>query len=167
MIRLTFRPLDSKMKLSDFDCGSSVLNTYLKKYAKRNDKSGVSKVMVACQEDVPEKVIGFYTISAGQMEFSSLPPVYKAKLPRYPIPIVRIGRLAIDLSMQRKGCGEELLMHAFKKIIQVAEKVGIVAVVVDAKDEKLKKFYEKFGFVAFQDRPLSLFIPMQKITHSF
>lgn len=157
------RVLDSGADRSSFDCGVGELNEYLQKNAGQNNRLGVGKTYVAVSEEQGRKVLGFYTLSAGQINFDSCPPDIRKRLPRYPIPVLRIGRLAVDRSVQGRGLGTDLLMHAFEKAATLALEVGIFGVIVDAKDERLKQFYEKNGFVSTLDNPLTLIIPMKTI----
>lgn len=85
--------------LSKFNCGAEELNTYLKRFAKKNDKLGVGRTYVLIKND---QVFGYYTVSTAQIEFKALPKASQNQLPKYPLPAVRIGRLAIDAKLQRK-----------------------------------------------------------------
>ncbi len=115
----------------------------------------------------PKKVIGFYTLSAGSIQFENLPTDLQKKLARYPIPIAKLGRLAVDLSMTGKGLGSYLLWHALAKSAQIAiDQMGIVAVVVDAKNDEAKLFYEKYGFKSLQRHTHTLCITMETIRDS-
>lgn len=145
---------------SKFDCGVEALNTYLKRFAKKNDKLGIGRTYVLLDK---ARAQGCYTVSMAQIEFKSLPKPSQGKLPRYPIPAVRIGRLAIDLSAQGKGLGELLLMDALDRCLRVSEEIALFAVVVDAKTQKAKEFYLKYGFIPLEDQPLGLFLPINTI----
>jgi predicted GNAT family N-acyltransferase len=150
-----------------FCCGVAPLDEYFKQFAKNNHVKNISKTFVLLAED--ESVIGYYTMSMGSIDFISLPEEYKNKLPRYPIPIARIARLAVDRSKQGQRWGEFLLVEALYRIRDASSLVAAYGVVVDAKDEKAKAFYARFGFKAFADNHLSLFLPMieiSKIQHS-
>ncbi len=140
-----------------FDCGVEELNTYLRRFAKKNDKLNVGRTYLLLDEGV---TVGFYTASMGSMEFQSLPPKHSTKLPRYPLPVFRICRLAVDKKFRQKGFGKFILMEALLNAWSVASKVAIYAVVVDAKDENAKKFYQHYGFMPYQDMELSLFLPL-------
>ena len=97
-------------------------------------------------------------VGVGQVGASSFPA--QLKLPRYPVPVLRIGRLAVDRLAQGRQFGQEQTRFALKPALEVAERVGIHAVIVDAKDEGARAFYERLGFVPFNDAPLSLFLPV-------
>lgn len=165
--RWNFLPLQKKHDRKQFDCGSEELNQYLKKYAKQNDKKGISKAYVATQAITPGVIDGYYTISTCTIEFDSLPEDTARRLPNYPIPAVLIGRLAVDLNCQGGGLGEELLVNALSRIVTVSEEVGIYAVRVDAINEGAKQFYLKYEFIPFINEPLSLFLPLKTIRQQF
>ena len=152
----TFKTIDGSVNKERFDCGSHPLNEYLKKYARQNHESGLGKTYVAIDEE--EGVIGYYTISTAQVKSDFLPQKVTKKLPKYPIPAVRIGRLAVDKSMHGQGLGKELLMHALTNILELSERVGIFLVIVDAKDDDAVVFYEKYGFVQSPENPKTLFL---------
>lgn len=155
--------LNNKHNRTNFDCGEIVLNDYLQKLAGQHSKSNISKTFIATTSNDPEKIVGFYTLSAGSISFDSLPQQLN-KLPRYPIPILRIGRLAVDKSCQKQGIGEYLLMDALYRCASHAQEIGMVGVVVDAKNETAKNFYLKYGFYELTNSPLTLIIPTQDIT---
>lgn len=154
--------LSSKHNRANFDCGEIILNDYLQKLAGQHSKTNISRSFVAISLDNPDKVMGFYTLSAGSLAFDNLPQKFK-KLPKYPIPIIRIGHLAVDKSMQGQGIGEYLLMNALHRSASHCEEIGAVGVVVDAKHETAKNFYLKYGFCELNNSPLTLIIPMQDI----
>ena len=103
-----------------FDCGSAELNEYLDRYARQNHESGGAKSFVAVPPDEPAKVLGYYSISPGAIEFSRVPARLSRKLGRYDVPVFRVSRLAIDLSMQGMGLGAELLLAAGERALAVA-----------------------------------------------
>jgi GNAT superfamily N-acetyltransferase len=149
-----------------FDCGVSELNTFLQQHSNQNQLKNVSKTyvaVVAVSSDDVKKIYGYYTLSAGQVLFDQLPESHKLKLPKYPIPVARIGRLAIDKNYQGQGIGGFLLHDAFSKVLDIAEKMGVFAVVVDAKNESAKAFYENYGFTELQDSGLTLFLSVNVI----
>ncbi|MDD2720615.1 MAG: GNAT family N-acetyltransferase [Gallionella sp.] len=140
-----------------FDCGDAALNEFLQRQAGQQQRSGFGKTYVALAED-GAAVIGFVTVSAGQIATASLPA--QAKLPRHPAPILRIGRLAVDVHHQGKGIGQDLLAFALRLAVEFSQRVGLYAVVVDAKHDKAKAFYTKLGFIPCMDNPLALYLPV-------
>lgn len=146
--------------ISHFDCGIESLNIYLRSSAKKNHETGLGKTFVYVED---RKVLGYYTISMGQIEFSSFPAIFKKQgMPQYPIPSARIGRLAVDKTAHKSGIGTKLLMNAFVRIWEAAENIGVVGAVVDSKNQSVN-FYKKFGFIPFEDTPNSMFLPLNTI----
>jgi ribosomal protein S18 acetylase RimI-like enzyme len=149
-----------------FSCEVKELDEYLKRFAKGNHKKNIGKTFVLLKE---EKVIGFYAISMSTIDFHQLSEDVRKGLPKYPIPVARIGRLAVDIEYQGKNIGKFLLMDAFERILDASRTVAAFAIVVDAKNEKSKKFYERFGFFSYDENALSLYIPIktvEKMIHS-
>lgn len=140
-----------------FDCGDEALNEFLQSQAGQQQRRGFGKTYVLLAED-GLAVIGFVTVSAGQIATASLSS--QSKLPRYPAPILRIGRLAVDVRHQGKGIGQDLLAFALRLAVEFSQRVGLYAVVVDAKNGKAKAFYTKLGFIACVDSPLCLYLPV-------
>lgn len=155
---MIIEPLSSKHDRSSFDCGESSLNTYLKQYARQNDEKGLGRTFVAV-EPGQTRIEGYYTISTGAVIFEQVPE----KLPRYPIPVVHLGRLAIDLNSQGKGLGELLLIDALKRAFQASEQLGIYAVEVRALNDSARNFYLKYGFMPLLDDEFHLYLPMKTI----
>ncbi len=162
-----FVAIHKKYQREHFDCGYSALNDYLKKYAKQNHEKGIAKTFVAVDKSQPLKVNGFYTVSASIIEFESLPESAKKSMPAYPVPAFLIGKLAVDNSVKGQGLGGELLVDALLRAVKAAQEVGIFAVRVDAMDLSAREFYLKYEFIPFQDKPLSLFLPIKAIIKSF
>jgi GNAT superfamily N-acetyltransferase len=141
-----------------FDCEENSLNEFLKKYARQNDEKGLGRTFVAVKPGDPA-IIGYYTIASGAVSFDTVPE----KLPRYPIPVAHLGRLAVDKQAKGQGVGAFLLIDALRRITQVADQMGIYAVEVYALNESAKQFYLKYGFTPLEDDPLHLYLPMKKI----
>jgi GNAT superfamily N-acetyltransferase len=146
-----------------FDCGSADLNGYLNRFARQNHESGGARTFVAVTPVEPARVLGFYAISPGSIEFARVPGNLTRKLGRYDVPVFRLGRLAIDRSMQRQGLGGDLLLAAGARALAVAEAVGGIALAIDAKDAATALWYGRFGALALLDDPLKLILPLSVI----
>lgn len=155
--------LASQYRREEFDCGTAVLNEFLLRQAGQQQRRNFGKTYIAIADD-GVTVIGFVTISAGQIATASLPA--QLKLPRHPAPILRIGRLAVDVRHQGKGIGQDLLAFALRLAVEFSQRVGLYAVVVDAKHDKAKTFYMKLGFIACADNPLCLYLPIATLEQS-
>lgn len=139
-----------------FSCGVQELDGYLYRFAKNNHRKGIGKTFLLMDK---EEVVGFYTISMGSIEFQNLPSASKQGIPKYPIPVARIGRLAISFGSQGKKYGKILLIDALQRIYFASESVAAYAIIVDAKDDRAKQFYEHFGFIPLDSPANSLFLP--------
>jgi GNAT superfamily N-acetyltransferase len=147
----------------DFDCGSQELNEYLSRYARQNHESGGAKTFVAVSPDDPARILGYYTISPGAIEFAKVPGAITRRLARYEVPVFRLARIAVSLPSQGSGLGGELLLAAGMRALSVAVEVGGVALAIDAKSERAAEWYQRFGAVRLLDDPLKLVLPLKTI----
>ena len=152
-------PLAKHHDRAGFDCGDADLNVYLQRYARRNHESGGAKCFVAVPSDAPARILGFYTLSPASIEYSRTPALAKG-LGRYDVPVFRLGRLAVDRTTQRQGLGGALLLRAADRCIRVADDVGGVALLIDAKNERAARWYESYGALPLLDARLSLILPL-------
>jgi GNAT superfamily N-acetyltransferase len=106
-------------------------------------------------------------LASGAISFEDLPARAAKKLPRHPIPVVLLARLAVAKPVQGQGLGPLLLVNALKRCLALSREVGIYAVKVDAIDEKAARFYKKYGFIAFSDNPLQLYLAMATVEKGF
>ena len=158
--------IDRRHDRKQFDCGSNELNEYLDRYARQNHESGGAKTFVAVSSSEPARILGYYSISPGAIEFSRVPARLSKKLGRYDVPVFRLGRLAVDQSMQGLGLGGELLLAAGERALAVAAEVGGVALAIDAKDNNAARWYERFGAVPLLDDSLKLILPLAVVTNA-
>lgn len=149
-----------------FDCGAPDLNRYFVRYARQNHASGGAKSFVAVRLAEPTRVLGFYSISPGAIEFARVPANLTRKLGRYDVPVFRLGRLAVDLAVQGQGLGGDLLLQAGARALAVATQVGGVALAIDAKDKHAARWYERFGALPLLDEPLKLILPLGVIAEA-
>ncbi|MBP9148040.1 MAG: GNAT family N-acetyltransferase [Rhodoferax sp.] len=141
----------------NFDCGEPALNAFLQRQANQMNRKGFGKTCVALADD-GVTVVGFVTVSAGQVQAVQLPEHHK--LPRYPAPVLRVGRLAVDKRAQGRGLGQQLMAFALQLALDFSKQVGLYAVIVDAKHDKARLFYEGLGFSPSLDDLLCLFLPI-------
>jgi GNAT superfamily N-acetyltransferase len=160
---LIITPLNKQHVRKDFDCGEQSLNEYLQRYANQDIRKRVNRVFVASCSDSTEQVAGYYSLSAGSLIASSLPELHRRRLPRYPVPIALLGRLAVSRDHQGQGIGSVLLADALQRTARASQVMAVYAVVVDALDEQAAKFYRQFGFIALPSQPLKLFLPMDSV----
>ena len=146
---------------SAFDCGEPPLKNYLQRLALQNDERGIGRTFVAIAVG-ENRIQGYYTLATGKVAFEKLPDARKLP-PRMPVPVVLLGRLAVDNESKGSGLGRLLLMHALWRSQQVAANVGVFAVEVDALHEQAAQFYLKYGFTPLLDNPLHLYLSMKTI----
>jgi len=134
---------------SGFRSGVAPLDEFFRTQAGQNQRRDVSRTWVLRrsdgEKDLPA-VLGFYTLTLGAVERQTLPPAIAKKLPRYPSPVLIIGRLAVDERVRRRRIGERLLVDAQARALRIAEHAGGVGVIVDAKDAVAVAFYERYGY---------------------
>jgi GNAT superfamily N-acetyltransferase len=152
-------PLSKHHDRAAFDCGDTDLNLYLQRYARQNHESGGAKCFLAVPRHTPARILGFYTLSPASIEYSRTPALAKKRLARYDVPVFRLGRLAVDRSVQGRGVGGALLLRAAARCMRVANEVGGVGVLIDAKDDRAAEWYASYGAVTLLDAPLSLVLP--------
>ena len=140
---------------SRFESGSGELDLWLRQTAQQHQRRGISKTFVAVADDEPSRVLGFYALTACEVVSQDLPDDLAKRLPRK-VPGIRLGRLAVDRTVQGQGLGELLLMDALDRARRVLEHVGVHALFVDAKDERAAAFYRKYGFRPLPEQPLQL-----------
>jgi GNAT superfamily N-acetyltransferase len=148
--------LSSNHDLSHFQCGEPALDGWLRRRALQNEASGASRTYVVC---AGKRVVGFYALAVGAVAHFGTPGRVRRNMPD-PIPVMVIGRLAVDQSVQGQGLGPALLSDAIARTLQVAEIVGIRAILVHAISEAAKRFYEKWGFISSPIEPLTLMITL-------
>lgn len=143
-----------------FRCGEPALDDYLQRYAAQQNAKGISTVFVLVESSKPSEIFGFYTLSAAQIDIQQLSDAERKKLPRYPIPCFRMGRLARHSQHRGDGLGELLIGCAVDRCHHARSLVGAYALLVDAKHDKAKSFYAKYGFTACVDAPMTLYLPL-------
>lgn len=147
---------------SQFDCGVPVLNDWLATKVSQYEKRDLARTYVLVESG--ETVVkGYFSLSNHTVLYDALSEDQTKGLPRMDVPVVLIGRLAVDLTTQGQGMGEYLLIDALRRAEYLAGKIGIRAVEGDVINDAAHKFYEKYGFLSLQDDPHHLFLPMQVI----
>ena len=153
-------PIGKKHNRPAFDCGDADLNLYLQRFARQNHESGGAKCFVAAPVDDTARVLGFYTLSPASLEYARTPALAKRGLARYDVPVFRLGRLAVDKTVQGRSLGGALLLRAADRCTRVAREVGGVALLIDAKNDRAAHWYENYGALRLDDSPLSLVLPL-------
>jgi GNAT superfamily N-acetyltransferase len=156
-------PVARRHDRETFDCGDAALNEFLRRYARQAHEHGGAKTFVAVPDDDPTRVLGFYALSPASVEFARTPEVVKRGLARHEVPVFRLGRLAIDRTMQRQGLGGQLLLAAGRRCLRAAQEVGGVALLIDAKNESVADWSASYGALRLPDTSLSLLLPLATI----
>ncbi|WP_347988688.1 GNAT family N-acetyltransferase [Methylomonas sp. AM2-LC] len=159
MNRFHIRPYTKSVIRTEFDCGQSELNSYIRHYATQDIKRNVARIFIATPEEQDTQLAGFYTLSAGSISCSELPESLTKKLPRYPVPIAILGRLAVDLKYQGQGLGSILLADACQRVAHASKTLAVAGIVVDAK-ESAADFYRHFGFMPLNGISNKLLLPI-------
>ena len=161
-------PLANQHNRTDFSCGNTSLDRYLKQQAGQDLRRACATPFVLTPKRGDTSILGYYTLSSFGIDVGELPPDIVKKLPRYPlIPATLLGRLAVDRRYQGQGIGEFLLMDGLHRALVQSFEIAAAAVVVDAIDAGASKFYEHFGFVVFPSIAGRLFLPMKAVAGLF
>lgn len=154
--------LDASHDYRQFRCGEHSLDYFLKRHALANDRRGLGATYVAVSAE--RQVLGYVTICASSVSFHNMP---LRELPAYPVPAFLIARLAVDRRAQGQGVGTELVLMALKLATEVADRIGLLAVTVDAlNDEAARMYRQRFGFGELLDDPRHLFITIADLKAS-
>ena len=159
----TLRESDDR---SGFSSGDPDLDRFLRKYAGQNQfRHHIGTTYVAVESG---RLAGYATVAPGHLEIEDLPAARRKKLPRYPLPVLRLARLAVDESFQGQGLGGQLLRFVLRLSLQMAQDFGCLSVVVDAKPGAVS-FYQQFGFAPLvlvegsspaRPQPTAMFLPL-------
>ena len=159
---LVIEHLEGSHARHEFDCGKPKLNAYLHQFANQHQKRHIGRTFVLVAKSDP-KVLGFYTLAAGSVGFQHLPD--SEKLPKYPVPVVKLGQLAVDLSIKGRGWGEYLLFDALARAERISFEVAVFALELDAIDDDARSFYLKYGFLSLRDEVNHMYLPMKQIAN--
>ena len=166
MAEWAIEPLDDRHDRAAFDCGKPPLDDWIRRYSGQYQRRDLVRLYVLVRPGEP-RIYGYYAISNRHIDFAHLPPGRAKALPRHlPLPAVLIGQLAVDRSVQGQGLGDVLLVDALRRILALSDRVGILAVVVDAIDESARQFYLHRDFESFVDDPNRLFLTLQDLRRS-
>jgi GNAT superfamily N-acetyltransferase len=152
--------VDKKHDRKGFDCGQADLNIFIAQYARQSHESGSAKTYCAIDETDGKTILGFYTISPGQVELHHVPLAARPRgSGRYALGGYRLARLAVEKAYQGRSLGGHLLANAVERCMRVSAEVGGTALLIDAKDEAAASWYIRYGAMPLDDQPLSLVIP--------
>jgi predicted GNAT family N-acyltransferase len=154
--------LSKRHDRSQFDCGQASLNDWLRMRSSQFDRRDLARTYVLVQSG-ESVVLGYYALTTHRVRYDALPADEAKGLPQIDIPVILLGRLAVDQSIRGQGCGELLLLDALRRCELISDQVGVRAVEVDAIDSAAQQFYRKYGFLELLDDPHHLLLPMSDI----
>lgn len=151
-------PISDSHDITVFDCGHKTLNEWLQKRALKNEQNGASRTFVVCNDNT---VIGYYSLAVGAVTRDQASGKVRRNMPE-PIPVMILGRLAVDQQWQGKRIGTGMLKDAILRTLAVAEQAGIRAMLVHALSNKAKRFYLGCGFHESPISDMTLMIPLNE-----
>lgn len=161
------RPIGPADPSSGFRSGTHALDDYFQRHALTNDQADIGRayVFAASTEEVAAglpSVLGFYTLSMASVASQEVASVLARRLPRYPMPLALIGRLAVDERARGRRLGESLLLDALARVVEASRLIACLGAIVDAKDAEAEGFYAKYDFVTVVDAswPRRMFLPL-------
>ena len=146
-----------------FDCGDAALNDFLRRHARKSHVQGGAKTFLAIDDEDGQRILGFYSVSPASIAFDRTPKLITRGLARHEVPVFRLARLAVSRSVQGCGLGGQLLLAAGRRCLLAASQTGGVALLIDAKTERVAEWYAGYGAIPLLDAPLSLLLPFKTI----
>ena len=143
-----------------FSCGVEALDEYLRRFARQHADANVSRTYVAAEGLT---VRGFYSLAMSAIRKENLPAKHLNRFPNFPLPVARLARLAVEMRHQKQGLGELLLADALQRCLRLSVEIGMIGVIVDAKDDHARGWYERYEFERLPDSPLTLWLPTTAI----
>ena len=159
-VPVKIEPLTKDHDRRAFSCGTEALDTYLSRFARQHSDANISRTYVAVSGST---VQGFYSLAMSGIRRENLPEKYLNRFPNFPLPVARLARLAVELHHQRQGIGDLLLADALQRCLDISKSIGMLGVIVDAKDERARGWYERYEFERLPDSPLTLWLPTAAI----
>lgn len=160
MAKYNIRLFDKSVDTASFSCGKPELDEYICRYASQDLKRNLARVFIATPTDDSAQLAGFYTLSAGSVSCTEIPEALAKTLPKYPVPVALLGRLAINTRFQTQGLGAILLADACQKVAKASATLAVAGIIVDAKDANGESFYQHFGFIPLPGKAGWLLLPI-------
>jgi ribosomal protein S18 acetylase RimI-like enzyme len=160
-VALRWAILDGRLHdRAGFTCGVPALDDYLRQRAGQHQREGIATTHVLIDDAQPARILGYCTLSAAQLLLCELREPDRQRLPAYPVPAVRMGRLAVASAERGKGHGQALLGHAVNRALSVRQTMGVRVLLVDAADAQAAAFYQAHGFRPTAARALTMYLPI-------
>lgn len=152
-------PISDTHNLDAFDCGEETLDRWLRERALKSEGAYSARTYVVCEGDV---VVGYYCLASGAVARADAAKPLQRNMPD-PVPVMILGRLAIDHGYQGQGIGQALLRDAIYRTLSVSEQVGVVALLAHALNDEAKRFYLRYEFLESPLDPMTVMLPIRKI----
>jgi len=156
-------PVGKTHRRQHFDCGEAALNEFLARHARQSHAMGGAKTFLAIDDADNQTILGFYSLSPADIAYARTPLTVRRGLARHDVPCFRLARLAVDRRVQNRGLGGQLLLAAGRRCLWAAAEVGGVALLIDAKNDRVAAWYASYGAVPLADAPLTLLLPLASI----
>ena len=156
-------PINKTHDRDAFDCGDDALNEFLRRHARKSHELGGAKTFLAIDDADNKTILGFYSLSPASVAYARTPEIVRRGLARHDVPGFRLARLAVDRRVQGQGLGGQLLLTAGRRCLRAAAEVGGIALVIDAKNDRVAAWYAGYGAVPLLDAPLNLLLPLTTI----
>lgn len=158
--------VSKKHDRSGFDCGDQHLNLFLTKYARQSHAKGAAKTYCAIPDGNEHRVLGFYSLNPASISFDLALKSIASGMARHEVPVFRLCRLAVDKEFQGQGLGGQLLIAAGRRSLFVAQQVGGIALLIDAKNQSVANWYRSYGATQLLNLPKTLLLPLKTIEAS-
>lgn len=158
--KLHIEKLAAAHNVDAFDCGSQELNRFLQKFAFANQQANTSQTYIALHEGA---IVGYYSLAVGSVTYAEAPLRVIKGQAKHPVPVMILARLAVAQQWQKQGIGRGLLKDALRRTAQAADIAGIRALLVHAKNERARSWYEQFDFEPSSTDELHLFLLLKDI----
>ncbi len=153
----------AKHHRTGFQCGNPALDEFIQALVSQYEKRRLGKTFVVVRADESHTVVGYYTLAAGAVAFAHVPEEVVRKLPKHPLPVILLARLAVDQAAQGQRVGEALLTDALRRSLELSKSLGVFAVEVLAIDAQAAAFYGKYGFTPLLDDARHMYLPIRAI----
>jgi GNAT superfamily N-acetyltransferase len=160
--QVTIEPLGKQHDRSSFDCGNEELNQYLRQLARQHSDKGFAKTWVAVEVG-NSRILGYIALAMGHVTFEGADPEVFARLPKHPMPVLHVARIATEKDFQGRGIASILLGHAADVAIAAAESIGVHALELIAIDRQAYEFYLRRGFLPLKGDTMHLYVPLKTL----
>jgi ribosomal protein S18 acetylase RimI-like enzyme len=149
-------PISRKHDRKAFDCGDAAMNDFLQRNARQSHDLGGAKTILAVDDADGKTILGFYSLAPGAIAYAETPETMRRRLAQHDVPGFRLARIAIDIQLQGRGLGGQLLAAAARRCLRASAEVGGVVMIIDAKNPRAAKWYAGYGALALSNKPLTL-----------